>query len=123
MRDDGASRSRGRVQDAVGHQWRRLQICFRPRTDAFGLETPGDFELIEIDSVDLIDRRVVGVCKVCAVTTLLDVFRPGLSGDSQKHQHQQKSRGYRRGVRASPAPNRLYSHFFMPGSGRGDRLV
>ena len=57
------ARSRGRVQNSLDHQRRRLQIGFRTRTEVVGLEPPGDLQLIEIAPVDLIERRIVRVCR------------------------------------------------------------
>jgi hypothetical protein len=60
-RDDGATRARRGVDDAVDHQRRRLKIELAIRAEAVGLETPGDLETVEVAGIDLIERRVARV--------------------------------------------------------------
>src|SRR6185295_5885948 len=57
-RDDGAACAGGRVEDAVRHQRRRLELEFRPRAERVGLEPPGDLELVEVVLVDLVERGI-----------------------------------------------------------------
>src|SRR4029077_14524731 len=79
-RDDGAPRSAGRIDNALDHQRRRLELEFRTRPEAVGLEPPRDLERVEVRGVDLIERRVARVTDVAAVAAPLAVARAGLSG-------------------------------------------
>ena len=71
-RDHRAPRAGGRKQPAVDHQRRRLELEFRPRAEAVGLESPGDFQLAEVVGGDLIERRVARVAEIAAVGGPLD---------------------------------------------------
>ena len=66
-RDHRAARAGGREQPAVDHQRRRLELVFRSRAEAVGLESPGDLELAEIVGSDLIERRIARVGEIAAV--------------------------------------------------------
>ena len=59
----------------LDHQRRRLEVELRPRAERVGLEPPGDFELVEVVRVDLIERRVARVAEIAAVGPPLAVRR------------------------------------------------
>src|SRR6185295_20142605 len=56
-----SARSRGRIENSIDHQRRTFQAKLRARTEVIGLETPGDFQLVEVRRVDLIQRAVFAV--------------------------------------------------------------
>ena len=70
-----AARAAGRVEHAADHQRRAFELVFRARAEAVGLEAPGDFELVEVARVDLIERRVPGAAQIGRVVRPLAVLR------------------------------------------------
>ena len=77
--DTTARRDAGRREDpAVDHQRRRLEVVFRPRAQAVGLEPPRDLEVVEVVAVDLVERRVAGVAEIAAIGRPFAVARAGL---------------------------------------------
>ena len=81
-RDGGAARSGGGVDHAVDHQRRAFQLVFGAIADAVGLETPRHFELVEVGSVDLIERPVAGAGEIRRVGRPLGVLGMPLCGGS-----------------------------------------
>ena len=79
-RAPGAGR---RIEDAVGHERRGLQVELGLRPQVVGLEPPRDFEVPEIAGVDLIERRVPRVGEVrrrrSATRRQVDARRTGRS--------------------------------------------
>ena len=67
QRDDRSASPGGRVQHAVDHQRRRLELELRRWAEVVGLEPPGNFEIFEVGRADLIERRVAPVRQVAAV--------------------------------------------------------
>src|SRR5690242_17057594 len=67
QRDGGAPRTRGCIEDAVDHQLRSFQLVFRAVAQVFGLKSPGDFKVVEIRSVDLVEWTVARACQVGGV--------------------------------------------------------
>jgi hypothetical protein len=57
-RDRIAMFTGGRIQDAVDHQRRGLQIEVRTLAEILRPEAPGDLQLIEVSCRDLIERRI-----------------------------------------------------------------
>ena len=63
-RDHGTARSRGGVEHALHHQRRSFQLVFGAGAEVIGLEAPGDFELVEVGGVDLIERGILGALQI-----------------------------------------------------------
>ena len=59
-RHDRAARAAGRVEHALDHQRRAFELVLGTRAEVVGLEAPGDFELVEVGGVDLIEGRCTG---------------------------------------------------------------
>ncbi len=78
QRHHRAARAGRGVEDAVRHQRRPFQVVFRARTEVSGIEMPRELQLIEIRSVDLIERRVASVRGVAAVAAPFSVLGAGL---------------------------------------------
>ena len=74
-RDDGAARAGGRVENAVDHQRRPLQIELGTRSEEIRLEAPGDLEGLEVVLVNLIERRVTRARQIAAVGPPFARFR------------------------------------------------
>src|SRR5262249_6249087 len=70
--------SRRRIDDALHHQRRRLELVLGARSEVVGLESPRDLERAEVAGVDLIERRVPRVARVAAVDAPLAVSSAGL---------------------------------------------
>src|SRR5687767_5891468 len=77
-RDHGAPRAAGGVEASSHHERCRLQVEFRTRTEVVRLETPCDFEVVEVRRRDLVERGVAGVAKVSTIGWPLTARRPGL---------------------------------------------
>ena len=82
QRHDRAPRAAGGIQHAFHHQRRGLKLEFRQRTEMIGLESPGDFELVEVIGVDLIERRVARAPQIAAVGSPLAVGRTRLAAQA-----------------------------------------
>ena len=109
-RDHGAPRSAGRVDDALHHQRRRLELELGPRTEIVGLEPPGDLELAEVARVDLIERRVPRMRDVAAVAAPLAVLRAGLPRHRRERRHDDACRRRKRYA--------LHAHTIHPSDAR-----
>src|SRR5438094_182056 len=72
---DGAARAGGRVENAVDHQRRPLQIELGTRSEEVRLEAPGDLEGLEVVLVNLIERRVTRARQIAAVGPPFARFR------------------------------------------------
>jgi hypothetical protein len=57
QRDDRSASPGGRVQHAVDHERRRLELELGRWAEVLGLEPPGNFEIVEVGRADLIERR------------------------------------------------------------------
>ena len=75
------ARAGGRVDGALDHQRRGLELELGPRTETIGLEPPRDVEGAEVGGVDLGERRVSGMPQIAAVATPLAVGGAGLTDD------------------------------------------
>src|SRR5690348_3269196 len=84
QRDHGAARSCGRIQNAVHHERRSLELVLRAVAEVVCLDAPGDFQITEVARVDLVQRAVASACKIGSVGRPLRVLWVEL-------------RGYRRG--------------------------
>ena len=73
-RDHRAARAAGRVDDALDHQRRAFELELGTRAEVVGLEAPGDFELVEVAAVDLIERGVARALDVGGVVRPLAVL-------------------------------------------------
>ena len=82
--DHVPARSSSGVNYAVRHQRCSFEVEFRARAEVVRLESPGHLELAEIGGVDLVERRVVRVPKVSAVSPPLSVRRSGLRAERQR---------------------------------------
>src|SRR5260370_40253260 len=82
MREDHRTpRVAGGVDDAVDHEGRSLQLEFGEGSEVIGLKAPGDFELVEVARVDLVERAVASALHVGAVPGPLGIFlMPGRCG-------------------------------------------
>ena len=78
-RDDRSARAAGRVEHALDHQRRAFELVLGTRAEAVGLEAPGDFELVEVAGVDLIERRVLAASQIGRVHRPLAVLGARLS--------------------------------------------
>jgi hypothetical protein len=56
QRDHCAPAAGRRIEDAVHHERRRLQVELGLRPHVVGLEAPRDFEALEVAGVDLVER-------------------------------------------------------------------
>ncbi len=65
---DRATAAGGCIEDAFHHQRRRFETTFRSRPEVIGPERPGRFERAEICGGDLIERTVLRVREISAVT-------------------------------------------------------
>ena len=93
-RHDGATRAPGRVEDALHHERRGLEIELGTGSEVVGLEAPGDLERVEVRGGDLIERRVSRVAEIAAVGRPLAVLRAGLAGDhsaQERHDNDDES--------------------------------
>ena len=103
-RHDGAARAGGRVEDAVDHQRRGLEVELRPRTERVGLEAPGHLQLVEVVAVDLVERPVAAAGEIAAVGRPFAVSLARLSEDAVVHRRQQgDEREHRDGKRTESA--------------------
>ena len=66
-RDYGTSRAGRRVEHAIHHQGRGLEVTLGPRTEVIGVESPGQVQIAEIFCRDLVERRVALVGEVAAI--------------------------------------------------------
>jgi len=57
-RDNRPAGARGRIQHALHHERRAFELELGERAEVVRLESPRDFELVEVRGVDLIERRV-----------------------------------------------------------------
>src|SRR5438094_1464025 len=78
-RNHSAARSCGRVQNAVHHERSSFQLVLRPVAKIVGLDAPGDFKVVEVRGVDLVQRAVASARKIGGVRRPLRVFRMELS--------------------------------------------
>ena len=84
-RDDGSPRAAGRVEHALDHERRRLQVELRPRPEVVHLEAPRDLERAEVGGGDLIEWSVPGVAKVAAIGRPLAAADARLAGQCHGH--------------------------------------
>ncbi len=63
-RDDGAARSASGINHAANHERRSFKFVFRPRPEIVGFESPGNLQLVEVGSVDLIEGPVARTGKI-----------------------------------------------------------
>src|SRR5207247_6794672 len=91
-RDDGAAAAGCRIQHAVHHQRRRLEVECRARAERVGLEPPGDLEVLEIARGDLIERRGAGAGEIAAVSRPLGVFHANSGPDEHADDRQESER-------------------------------
>ncbi len=66
-RDDGSPGPAGCIEDAVDGQWRSFQLVLRPWSEDVRLEAPGNFEILEVRRVDLVERRILRAANVRGV--------------------------------------------------------
>ena len=105
-RDDRAARAGGRVDDAVDHQRRRLEVELGTRAERVGLEPPRDFELVEVVFVDLIERRIAGAGEIAAVGGPL----AGFASTGRTRRHIAPARGRRRPIRTAMTRRSSLNH-------------
>ena len=96
--DGVAPRSGGRIEHAVDHERRRLQIEVRPGAEDVGLEAPRDLQLAEVGGIDLIERRVARASEVASIGAPLAVGRARLRPDVRRSD---QDRDERQGAAAS----------------------
>src|SRR5262245_46402248 len=99
QRHYGSTRSGCGINYPVYHERCGLQVVLRCLPEIVGLETPRDFELIEIVCSDLVQRRVVRVPEIAAVGSPLAVLRPGLSDNGCGSP---ETEGRKKGCRCQP---------------------
>jgi hypothetical protein len=104
-RDRGAAGSCRRIHHALHDERRRFELKFLARTEILGLEPPGNFEVLEVGAVDLIERSIAMVREVPAVAAPIGVGRgilaerwQGQPGDQTGGRRDAQKRG-----RESPA--------------------
>src|SRR5882762_9490501 len=88
--DDRAPRSSGGVQNAVHHERRAFEFVLWPVAEIIGLDAPGNFKIIEVVGVDLVERPIASSRQVSAVGRPLGVFGSKLCG-SEKRKKQNRS--------------------------------
>src|SRR4029077_10304151 len=96
-----------------------LQLELLSRTEGVGLEPPGDFELVEIRGVDLVERRIAGAMQIAAVGLPLTVWRAvrlALPGGRHRRPQEQKREWAQT---QSPAQRRSH-HSYPPQPDRKD---
>ena len=79
QRNHGAARSSRRVQNAVHHQRCSFKLVLGPVAEIIRLDAPGDFKVVEVRGVDLVQRAVASARKIGGVRRPLRVFRMELS--------------------------------------------
>src|SRR5207249_3758798 len=88
------------------HERRAFELELWTRAEVVGLETPGDFELIEVAAVDLIERGVPGAANVGGVVRPFAVLRAGhagrLAGEFRAY-HQRSHAGATRQLQKRPS--------------------
>ena len=77
-RHHGAASPSRRVQDPVRFKRSRFEHVFGTRAQVVRLEGPGDFQAIEIRSVDLINRGITRMSEIPTVGSPLAVSRARL---------------------------------------------
>src|SRR6185436_14315715 len=78
--DNRAARAGGGVQHALDRERRPFELVLGTGPEIVGLEAPGDFELVEVGGVDLIERDVAGAADVGSVVgpvAVLGARHPG----------------------------------------------
>ena len=65
--DDRAACAGGGIEDTVHHERRALELVFGASPEVVGLEAPGDFEVLEVGSADLVERGVAGTANIAGV--------------------------------------------------------
>ncbi len=78
-RDDRSARAAGGVENPLDRQRRPFEFVLGARAEVVGLEPPGDLELVEVRSVDLVERRVTGALHVGGVVGPVAVPGGGLA--------------------------------------------
>ena len=88
-----AARAGRRVDDAVHHQRRRLELVLGDRAEIVRLEPPGDLQLVEVPRVDLVERGVARMAEVAAVRRPLAAGGTGLGPQRGAGRQQHQGRG------------------------------
>ena len=88
-RDYRASRAGRRVEDAVHHQRRGLEIELGTRPERVGLEAPGDLQVVEVVAVDLIERPVAAAREVATICRPLAIARTDLTDQAGVRRREQ----------------------------------
>ena len=81
-RDDGAAGAGGGIDDAIDGQRRAFQLVLRPAAEHVGLEAPGDFKILEIVAVDLIERQIAAAGEIGIVGGPVDSVGRRLADDA-----------------------------------------
>ena len=78
------------VQDAVNHQRGRLVVEVRRGAEVLRPEAPRHLQIVEVRSVDLIERRIARAAEVAAVGAPLALRRAVLRGGERRRQDERE---------------------------------
>src|SRR5438093_7366601 len=93
--DHSAVIARGEIENAVDVEWSRLALKLSP-AEIIRLPRPGDFEVLHIVAVDLIQRRIARTAQFASVRSPLSILRavlrqrwqgPDHTHDKQSNRH------------------------------------
>src|SRR5262249_48802926 len=93
QRNYGAPRSRRRIHHAIDEERRSFEHVLRPWPERVGLESPRDFELIEIFGVDPVQGRIACIAQIAAGSAPLAACCSGVRRGRQYHPDGEKTRG------------------------------
>ena len=110
-----ASRSGGRVEHALHHQRRRLELKLGARTQTVGLEAPGQLQVAEVRRVDLVERSVPRVAQIASISRPFPVLRAGLAVSSDGHPDERDEERQGTGRQAPEGARHRSCSFALPG--------
>src|SRR5262249_34881147 len=85
----------GHVQVAFDHQRRALELVLGLCAEIVGLEAPGDFELVKVGGVDLVERRILAALQIGRVIRPFAVLGGWLLAPRrQRHRNQRNWEHY-----------------------------
>src|SRR4051812_9323015 len=118
--DDIAPLVHGEVEDAVDHDRRRLAAGLRIRQQAVGLPDPGDFQILDIVAIDLIEWRVMRTPILPSETPPFPALRALLRNgrmDPEQRGDQKPQTHYAKQSRHSLSSNGDFIAMFIPYAG------